>query len=411
MMHVGYCYDCRAYISAAEGMSLCTNPSHQTVYLFTYVQGQGTWRYNPSNQQYEEFDPGPMPYQVPPQQLPQTPPAPVFTFDDPQTYAPHQQADTTPTQPLVPQPTPFVPAAAEVVQHAVQAMEEYPVSSDGVELCQSAWNEYGIKTHSQRRVALVTIQGIRATSPEDALKLLRQWNTAYPDHQISTADAGFRPTDFAPRQQGPTGPPQSDTLLYGGRQHPLDLFAANGSYNAIYRPSGSERLVPNRPNDQVLVRKPLPGGTAIRDGLQFCGVCQSLGIATPYIHNFGTCEQDGVYIVERVPNEFDATNPRHVAQVAAALGAICQAPEVPDYRPDNVRFRDDGTAVLIDFTEPGVDRQQSRNDHAATMRSFVDQFVQTAPPHARNALRTQLMAQIPREFQREMEAAVDSFLQ
>jgi hypothetical protein len=406
MMHVGYCYDCGAYVSAREGFQYC-QPGHRTVYLFTYVEnGGGTWRMNPSSMQYEPFDPGPMPYAVPGLQVTPPPPTPTVVDSQPPTQTYYLSA-----QPFLPEQPTFVPAAAEVVQHAVQAMEEYPVSTDGVEQCQSAWNEYGIKTHSQRRAALTTIQGIRAMNPEDALKLLRQWNTAYPDHRISATEVGFQASDFAPRQQGPTGPPQSDTLLYGGRQHPLDLFAANGSYNAIYRPSGSERLVPNQPNDQVLVRKPLREGTPIRQGLRFQGVCQSLGIVTPYIHNFGTCEQDGVYIVERVPHEFDATNPRHVAQVAAALGAICQAPEVPDYRPDNVRFRNDGTAVLIDFTEPGVDRQQSRNDRAATMRSFVDQFVQTAPLHARNALRTQLMAQIPREFQREMEAAVDSFLQ
>jgi len=79
-----------------------------------------------------------------------------------------------------------------------------------------------------------------------------------------------------------------------------------------------------------------------------------------------------------VPNEFNPRNGRHIDQVQRVLATMSQEGSGPDFRPANVRFREDGAMVLIDFSEnPGVQGAQDDEYFAGLMKEFIKEFAGT----------------------------------
>jgi hypothetical protein len=76
----------------------------------------------------------------------------------------------------------------------------------------------------------------------------------------------------------------------------------------------------------------------------------------------------------------------------------------PDFRPDNVRFKENGELVLIDFSEnPGV-RNTDEDEFPALMKEFTKQFA--ACGEDPNSLYNQLRAGMSDDFREKMDSAL-----
>jgi hypothetical protein len=165
-------------------------------------------------------------------------------------------------------------------------------------------------------------------------------------------------------------------INYNGVSHPLTLVSGIGGYHLIYSPTGPNQMVKDVSNDKILVRIPRNNEAPLpQNGFKYgCAWRNDFNISIPWIYNANTLAADGFYIVARIPHKFNPRNNRHFDQVRRVLTNMSTQGYGPDFRPDNVRFKDNGDLVLIDFSENPAVRNADEDDFPALMKEFTEQF-------------------------------------
>jgi hypothetical protein len=79
----------------------------------------------------------------------------------------------------------------------------------------------------------------------------------------------------------------------------------------------------------------------------------------------------------------------------------------PDFRPDNVRFKENGDLVLVDFSENPAVRNADEGDFPALIKDFTEQFAACgeSPKHLYNKLREDM----PDDFLKKMDNALHAW--
>lgn len=212
----------------------------------------------------------------------------------------------------------------------------------------------GVDLPASRKTALQVAKSNAETyRPGEAYLLLTRWNKYAPDHKIAAEEIGL-PSDFKPEslkqevEDEPEQPEQRSFSLAGQNQILTESGGVKGGYHKIF----------DVPNDvfgrPTLVRAPRsqnPRNDTANGMANARKVQQNFKI--PAILNDPTT--DGFYVVEKVPHGFDPRNNKHREQIIDAFVQMKKTgSSFPfDLRVDNVRFRDDNTMVVIDFSESG----------------------------------------------------------
>jgi hypothetical protein len=244
------------------------------------------------------------------------------------------------------------------------------------------------------------------------------------DRDSGGKDNSQREKKRSPQDQGDSGRPTKKvivpnraeaetaptrTINYNGKSHELTLVSDIGGYHLIYSPTGPNRLVNQRSNDRILVRiprnneAPLPE-IGFKYGLQWN---REWNIKIPFIYNSHTLAQDGFYIVEKIPYEFNPENQRHFAQVKQVLTNMSVQGYGPDFRPDNVRFNDKNELVLIDFSENPAVQGAKEDDFPALMKEFTEEFAKYG--ESPESLYKDLRADMSPYFRKQMDNALRSW--
>jgi hypothetical protein len=191
--------------------------------------------------------------------------------------------------------------------------------------------------------------------------------------------------------------------------HPLTLVSGIGGYYLIYSPTGPNRLVKDVSNDKILVRIPRNNEAPLpQTGFKYgCAWRNNFNISIPWIYNAGTLATDGFYIVAKIPHKFNPKNKRHFDQVKLVLTNMSAREDGPDFRPDNVRFKENGDLVLIDFSENPAVRITDEGDFPALIKDFTEQFAACgeSPKHLYNKLREGMSD----DFRKKMDNALHAW--
>jgi hypothetical protein len=190
-------------------------------------------------------------------------------------------------------------------------------------------------------------------------------------------------------------------LSINGRDVRCRIHSEVGGYHRLYTIVDDQRIDPSTPNEGWLVRVPIENPQRnVQAGLVRHGRL-ARSIAVPAIGNHATAAASGAYLVERVPVACDASLWRDPsltidnlpAEQRRQLEAIRTFVElnarqghevIPDFRPDNIRFRVDGTLVLIDFSEE-AERFDDPDAFAQRMDSLVRELAGEFPTDRGNA--------------------------
>jgi hypothetical protein len=196
------------------------------------------------------------------------------------------------------------------------------------------------------------------------------------------------------------------TINYNGMSHPLALDSNIGGYHLIYSPTGRTRLVNDVSNDKILVRIPRNNEAPVpQDGFKYgCTWRNDFNINIPWIYNAHTLATDGFYIVAKIPHKFNPKNKLHFDQVKRVLTNMSAQGCGPDFRPDNVRFKENGDLALIDFSENPAVRNTGEDDFPALMKEFTKQFA--ACGENPNYLYNQLRSDMSDGFRKKMDNAL-----
>jgi hypothetical protein len=196
------------------------------------------------------------------------------------------------------------------------------------------------------------------------------------------------------------------TINYNGMPHALTLVSNVGGYHLIYSPTGTNRLVSDVSNDKILVRIPRNNEAPVpQDGFKYgCAWRNNFNINIPWVYNARTLATDGFYIVAKIPHKFNPKNKLHFDQVKRVLTNMSAQGYGPDFRPDNVRFKENGELALIDFSENPAVRNADADDFPALMKEFTKQFAACGEnPHS---LYNQLCEGMSDVFRKKMDNAL-----
>lgn len=293
----------------------------------------------------------------------------------------------------------------------------FPQSDRDSESCLKELKAWGLKTEQDRKKAVQIITAHAVGSKEEAWEILAQWNKAYTNQSISSQEVGL-PTivpsrsDYKMEEEtvnelhNDNAPAMTITVDYNGHSHTLNLFSKIGGHHLIYSPTGGTQMVNGAWNNDILVRIPCNSEAPAPDigygnGL---GWEQQFGLKIPWIYNSKTLARDRFYIVEKIPHGFNPGIKQHLDQVKSFLATMSAIGTGPDFRPDNVRFRNNGEMVLIDFSEnPGV-QGTNPSDFAGLMKDFTQQFADCNKADTR--LYEKLREGMSPQFRKEMDNAL-----
>ena len=199
------------------------------------------------------------------------------------------------------------------------------------------------------------------------------------------------------------------TVNYNGMSHALTVVSDIGGYHLVYSPTGLSELVNRVPNDKILIRIPRNTEAPLpQDGFKYgCSWRKDFDISIPWIYNARTLASDGFYIVAKIPHTFNPKNKRHFDQVKRVLTNMSAQGYGPDFRPDNIRFEENGDLVLIDFSENPAVRNTDDDDFPALMKEFTEQFAACgeSPKYLYNELR----AGMSDGFRKKMDNALHAW--
>jgi hypothetical protein len=326
-------------------------------------------------------------------------------------------------KPLAAQSSAWAPAEEPEEADEPEPPRTIRTSADSPETCNALLAEFGLTKAKPRQVPTMIETYGDAFGKEKSLALVEAWNKVHPESAIPLEAVGLSLDKVAKEKAIRADEEAKDAILkaqedaeeekektsqavYNGKPYALTLLG-KGGYHKVYAPTGDTPMVPSKSNDEVLVRVPFAADApSVRNGIRSGDAWGASGFTPPAIYNRGTAERDGFYVVERVPNAYDKTNPMHVGKVATLLGTMAHAGDGPDFRPDNVRFRANGDLVLIDFSEnPGITGAKSTpTAFLREMNTFVGEFA-GGDPTARQAL----LGQMPSSFVSQMEVAGHSY--
>ncbi|AXT60567.1 hypothetical protein D1816_09460 [Aquimarina sp. AD10] len=277
--------------------------------------------------------------------------------------------------------------------------------------------EYEFLLGGTKIVAKQIITSLYFGAKQDAYELFKYWNAVHKDDvnkQISLEESGIdinaveieiafgqeRERNEREREQAAAErlAPPTAIFQFGDRGINTSLFSREGGFHNIYSiDDGQDRLVGGVDNANLLIRtpKPIEEATSVASGIRNYNALRNK-INLPVIYNSRTAAEQNYYLVEKIPNAYDkdqirgVLNPgddRRLQQVKEVLkenirevfnalqsGNVAQE-SVPDFRPDNVMFRNNGELVYIDFSEPGENWQPRQlNTFVATYKGFIEQF-------------------------------------
>jgi len=185
-----------------------------------------------------------------------------------------------------------------------------------------------------------------------------------------------------------------DKLEVDGETYPLEPLSTSGGFYDVYTIGGTKQIVPDVANDQLVLRIPKegPDTSVTRKGM--LDRDKIAGVSLPKVHN--KPGQAGYYLVEKITHgcnpatwqsasSFGQLPPLEQERLTAArkiLVANANAGRqiVPDFRPNNIRFRSAESAqiVLVDFTDEGeLMQDHGLAEFAREMKHLLTEFCKT----------------------------------
>jgi Domain of unknown function (DUF4157) len=188
-------------------------------------------------------------------------------------------------------------------------------------------------------------------------------------------------------------------LEYNGEAYDVALLSDGGGYYDVYNITDSRPIVPGRSNADLVLRIPKTGPEPelAGQGMRSHGQLASKRVPVPQVLNRPA--RDGFFLVEKIAHELDprtmmnkpsfaALEPHEQQRLEQIRGILennarAERPEVPDFRPSNLRFRDPQSTevVLVDFTDEAQLGQTRGEDFWRDMKGVLLEFCERRESH------------------------------
>lgn len=139
---------------------------------------------------------------------------------------------------------------------------------------------------------------------------------------------------------------------------------ADGTFVRAYGVLASEKIHQESENENLLVKlyhgqKTKFGEKALQKYMKISleNYDKAIALELPHakIYNRETALNDKFYLVEKIPNEIDWQDGNHITQVISIFETVFKKQYPGDLSYANLRVTNEGTVVLIDFSEKNID--------------------------------------------------------
>lgn len=181
-------------------------------------------------------------------------------------------------------------------------------------------------------------------------------------------------------------------LEYNGENYSVKILSDGGGYYDVYDITDDKKIHPQHENRNLVLRIPKsgPDSQLAGQGMRSHGQLSSKRVPVPQVHN--NARRDGFFLVEKIAHQFDpealakkpglqACTPQEQQRLLQIQGVLqnnarAGQPEVPDFRPNNLRFRDPNSneVVLVDFSDEADLGKMQGDEFWANMKGILREF-------------------------------------